>query len=108
MNLEQIAKEIGIGTDTLRSMYRSFLDHTEKDLKKIAEASEKGDMEALRSHAHHIKGAAINLELIELSERAKNLEYAAKNAEKDKIPTLRDRLISEFRKQEQTIGEMLG
>jgi len=107
MNLEQIAEEIGITADSLRSMYRSFLKNTENDLKEIEAASGTGDLKALRSHAHHIKGAANNLELTELGETARKLEYAAKNEEGEKIATLRKKLASAFRTQEQKIKEML-
>ncbi len=108
MNLEQIAEEIGISADSLRSMYRSFLENTERDLKEIEAASENGDLEALRSHAHHIKGAANNLELTELGEIAKELEYAAKNEESGKIASLKKKIVSSFRMQEQKIKGMLA
>lgn len=107
MDLEQTASDIGISVETLRKMYRSFLTAAEEDLGKITEAVSNHDAESLQSYAHHIKGAAINLELSEIGRSAGKLESAAKAGDGISIIRLHQELESAYRREAALIRKVL-
>jgi HPt (histidine-containing phosphotransfer) domain-containing protein len=88
MNLPELAAAIGIDAETLKSIFRRFIDKTPEDLENLGKSISKKDTGSIKSHAHHIKGAALNLELLILSDTAKQLEEAAQKSNWDIIPQL--------------------
>jgi HPt (histidine-containing phosphotransfer) domain-containing protein len=78
MNISAMAAELGLEEEDVRRMVRTFLDSTEEDLMRLGRAFSKGDTEKIGSIAHHIKGAASNLELREIVEAALGIEENAR------------------------------
>ncbi len=107
MEIEKIAAEIGISGDTLRSLYRSFLDSTPKDLAALKNGIAQQDPDIVTTSAHHIKGAAINLELLKLAEAAKILENSAKQGNWEELTRLFHELISSFKQEKEAIEKLL-
>jgi HPt (histidine-containing phosphotransfer) domain-containing protein len=77
MDISSIAEELGLEVDEVRGLVLTFLTSTEEDLLELAQAFSEGDAEKLGAVAHHIKGAAANLELNEIAEAAKGIEDKA-------------------------------
>ena len=79
MDIEGIAEELGLEAEDVRRLVLTFLESTEQDILLLGEAFSEGDAEKLRAAAHHIKGAAANLELNEIAEAAKEIEDKARS-----------------------------
>jgi HPt (histidine-containing phosphotransfer) domain-containing protein len=78
MDIAAMAAELGLEEEDVRGLVRTFLDSTEEDLVQLRRAYSEGDAEKLGSIAHHIKGAAANLELSEIAEAALAIEEIAR------------------------------
>ena len=107
MDLEKLADSIGIETETLKSILRRFMDQTPDDIDRLEKEISKEDAEAVRASAHHIKGAALNLELIELSDTAMQLENAAKKSDWTAIRQLISALRRAYKKEEVHLSKLL-
>jgi HPt (histidine-containing phosphotransfer) domain-containing protein len=78
MDIAALADEFGLEEEDVRRLVKTFLDSTEQDLVLLREAFSERDGEKLRATAHHIKGAAGNLELHEIAEAARKIEEKAR------------------------------
>jgi len=83
MNISVLAEELGLEEEDIRALVRIFLESTEQDLDQLARAYTSGDANLLRSTAHHIKGAAGNLEVNVVAAEALAMEQgvASENLE---------------------------
>jgi HPt (histidine-containing phosphotransfer) domain-containing protein len=77
-NWEAAAAQIGLAEIDFKRMVEIFVRETEADLKKLQQACDLGDSGETALTAHHIKGAALNLEFDQLAQAAKNLENEAR------------------------------
>ena len=68
-------------------LVRIFVKQTKADIQNLETAAAANDLEQVRQWAHHIKGAAANLELTALSEASRSLEMQAKMGIADEIPS---------------------
>jgi HPt (histidine-containing phosphotransfer) domain-containing protein len=107
MEIEKIAAEIGISGDTLRSLYRTFLESTPKDLAALEDGIARQDVNIVTTSAHHIKGAAINLELLKLAEKAKILENSAKPGNWAELTRLFHELTSAYKQEKEAVEKLL-
>jgi HPt (histidine-containing phosphotransfer) domain-containing protein len=78
MDIATLAEELGLEVQDVLRLIRTFLDSTEQDLVLLGQAFSDEDAEQLRAAAHHIKGAAGNLELSEIAEAALAIEEKAR------------------------------
>jgi HPt (histidine-containing phosphotransfer) domain-containing protein len=78
MDIERLSRELGFDRETTLRLLDSFVKSTEKDLAQLESAVAAGDAAGAGRAAHHIKGAAANLELAEIAEAAKAVEAAAR------------------------------
>ena len=76
-NWSAAAARIGLAEIDFKKMVEIFVRETEADLKKLQQACDLGDSGEIALTAHHIKGAALNMEFDELAQAAKNLENEA-------------------------------
>ncbi len=76
-NWEAAAAQIGLSEIDFKRMVEIFIRETEADLKKLQQACDLGDSEETALIAHHIKGAALNMEFDKLAQAAKKLENEA-------------------------------
>ncbi|MQY76751.1 MAG: hypothetical protein GH155_03895 [Spirochaeta sp.] len=77
-NWEASAAQIGLAEIVFKRMVEIFIRETEADLKKLEQSCDLGDSEEIVLTAHHIKGAALNMEFNKLAQAAKNLENEAR------------------------------
>ena len=77
-NWEAAAAQIGLPEADFRKMVELFIRETEADLKKLKQACDLGDCEETALTAHHIKGAALNMEFNKLAQAAESLENDAR------------------------------
>mgnify|MGYP006286837069 CR=1 len=107
MEIDKIAAEIGISADTLRSLYRNFLESTLKHLEDLEEGIRNVDPKDVKTTAHHIKGAAINLDLAGLAEKAKIIEDTAEQNNWEETKRLFSELKAQFQQEKETVLKLL-
>jgi len=96
MDLKQLAERLELEEDEFLEMMNLFIEVTESDLRKLQSAMEREELQEAVFAAHSIKGAAANLGLTGISEKAKRTEAA-----------LRDRQLDEAREAVRGIQEKL-
>jgi HPt (histidine-containing phosphotransfer) domain-containing protein len=77
-NWAAAAAQIGLGEKDYKKMVEIFVRETKSDLKKLHQSCLLGDSEETALSAHHIKGAALNMEFDIIVRAAKNLENEAR------------------------------
>jgi HPt (histidine-containing phosphotransfer) domain-containing protein len=77
MDLSILADELGLDGEGVLHLVRTFLKSTMQDLCALEQALTDRDAEAAARLAHHIKGAAANLELTVIAEAALAVEKSA-------------------------------
>lgn len=78
MDLARLSRQLGFDPDTTRSLVSTFVQATEEDLTGLERAVAAGDATGAGRAAHHVKGAAANLELTDIIEAAESVEAAAR------------------------------
>lgn len=96
IDMETAADEIGISLEAYRRLCSLFLETMEKDTAQLREALETEQREEIRSRAHHIKGAAANLEFTVLSLKAEEMQHAAHEKEMKQLRAMADGLFEEY------------
>ncbi|MFP4562180.1 MAG: Hpt domain-containing protein [Spirochaetia bacterium] len=86
--LEEKADEIGLGIETTKKLLEKFVDVTRLDLENLKDAAEEGEWARVRQTAHHIKGAAVNFNLTEITEAADRLETISEAPDQSRIAEL--------------------
>ncbi len=74
MNIQTAAEEIGISVDAYKRLCTLFIKNTDKDLSQLHTAIENKSMKTAADTAHHIKGAASNMDFSLLAKLAKDLQ----------------------------------
>jgi HPt (histidine-containing phosphotransfer) domain-containing protein len=96
MNIESMAVELGLEVEEVHRLVLTFLESTEQDILRLRRAFSEGDAEKLGDIAHHIKGAAANLELNAIAEAARGIEVKARSGVLEDpaapVQLIRDRL----------------
>jgi HPt (histidine-containing phosphotransfer) domain-containing protein len=77
MDITSLAEELGLEETDARRLVETFLEATEQDLLLLNRAMSDRDSERIRRTAHHIKGAASNLELSAVTAAALRIEETA-------------------------------
>ncbi|MDY7028151.1 MAG: Hpt domain-containing protein [Spirochaetota bacterium] len=96
IDIEAAADEIGISVDAYRRLCSLFLETMQKDTARLREALETEQREEILSRAHHIKGAAANLEFTVLSVKAEEMQHAAHGEEMKQLRAMADGLFEEY------------
>lgn len=91
MDLSKTAEEIGISVESYKRLYSIFLVNTDKDIVKLRAALRDHSLQTAADLAHHIKGAASNMDLFELASEAQSLQLKALQK-----PENRDDLLDHF------------
>ena len=73
------ADEIGIDVNTLANLYRLFIEQTEIDIRQLEEAISIKEIRKVKEIGHSIKGSSLNLELIDFSNMAGDIEIFAED-----------------------------
>ncbi|MBM4349460.1 MAG: Hpt domain-containing protein [Deltaproteobacteria bacterium] len=78
MDFGALAKDFEMEKDEFLEILNLFLESSYDDLKKLQSAIDEEDSLKAAHAAHSIKGAAMNLGLLEIYELAKSIERSAK------------------------------
>jgi HPt (histidine-containing phosphotransfer) domain-containing protein len=74
MDIKNLSEELGLEENDVLRLVRTFIDSTEQDLLLLAQAIADHDADQVRKLAHHIKGAASNLELNDIADATRTIE----------------------------------
>jgi HPt (histidine-containing phosphotransfer) domain-containing protein len=74
MDIKNLAEELGLEENDVLRFVRTFIETTEQDLLPLAQAIADQDADQVKKLAHHIKGAASNLELTDIADAARTIE----------------------------------
>jgi len=77
LDMETMAKEIGLKVKHIPILVGSFLEESTAILTRLEDAIATKDYSAIYQNAHSIKGSAGNLRFNEIYEMAKSMEHAA-------------------------------
>ena len=78
MKLKELAENLEMGVDEFLEMIELFLETSASDLNQWQSGIDEKDGKKVMIAAHSIKGAAVNLGLLEIYEVAKNTEMEAR------------------------------
>lgn len=98
MDLNIIAEEIGISVESYKRLCRIFLDATDQDIEKLKYAFLDMRLQDAADLAHHIKGAASNMDFDEMATTAKNLQLKTLERPRDteELLTHYERLVTMY------------
>ena len=98
MNIPQRAKELDLEEEEYRSLLRLFLRSSRQIVDDLERALEQNETEATTKAAHKLKGAALNLDFLEIAAQARQLENQAKSGNVEGgtiiLSSIRDRLFA--------------
>lgn len=77
---EEMASNIGLNVKHIPILIDSFISESNGAITKLQDAIQEKDYDAIRQHAHFIKGSAGNLKFDEIYEMSKEIEKEATNA----------------------------
>ncbi len=101
------ADQIGISEEAYKKLCSLFLRTMEEDTAGLREALAAEQREDIRSRAHHIKGAAANLDFMTLSIKADELQKVADDEDMEQLRSKADLLLGEYKKIQTEIEEIL-
>lgn len=87
-SLREKAEEIGLDSATTKTLIEKFVELTAEDIRLLKDAVEKGEWVRMREISHHIKGAAVNLNLTEIREIGERIEALEGAPEQSRIAEL--------------------
>ena len=85
MNFRELAENLDLEEDEYLELIEIFVETGMSDLDKLQSAVGEGDTEKAANVAHSLKGAAVNLGLMELHKVAKEIEEKARNDRMERI-----------------------
>ena len=89
MDIKNLAEELSLEENDARRLVRTFIERTEQDLLLLEQAIADKDADLVRRLAHHIKGAASNLELSDIAEAMRTIEEKGRsNSVEDTEPEI--------------------
>jgi HPt (histidine-containing phosphotransfer) domain-containing protein len=107
MDIHKQAEEMGISPESFKKLCKTFLKTVDSSVESLSSAIEAGDCSEIAHSAHHIKGAAINLNFMNISSVAQHIEEEAKLGNSEALSWDLDRLKTEISTIRQEIHENL-
>jgi HPt (histidine-containing phosphotransfer) domain-containing protein len=104
MDVTGLAENLGLDEETTRQLLQTFIKATAGELVKLGQAMAKGETAQVAELAHHIKGAAANLELETMRAAALKLELWAKAGSLESGETVSQTLTAELSALKTAIG----
>ena len=83
LNFDEMAASIGLKAKHIPMLVGSFLDESNSIANSLEDAVNSNDFEAIKTHAHSIKGSAGNLKFNEIYEMARDMELSAGDLKSD-------------------------
>ena len=81
ISISNLAQSLGLEIQDYRSLVELVLQTTADDLQKLDSAITERDTSLVSQTAHHIKGAAVNLELQAIAADARKVERCAEQSD---------------------------
>jgi HPt (histidine-containing phosphotransfer) domain-containing protein len=111
MNIAELAEYLSLEKEECLEIMGLFVETGMDDLKKLACAIERGDVKQAAMAAHAVKGAAANLRLLDISEKARQIEISIYQGQwheraRESLQFLQDGLISiaeDLRRQQEPV-----
>jgi len=97
---ERLARELELEPATAAALAENFLRATRDDLRKLQAAVLAGDARLVAALAHHVKGAAANLEVESIRSRCESLERQARTGDLARAGELLSGIGAEVRRLE--------
>ena len=97
-NWKTAATQLGLSEIDFRRMVEIFIRETTADLEKLQQACDLGNSEETALTAHHIKGAALNMEFDQLGQAAEKLENEARQGKLESAARFRAIIEAELAK----------
>ena len=82
--------------DVVARVVKSFLEKVEGQVPVMKKALQSGDLEQLRGEAHSIKGGGLNLQVLKLGNKAKELEDASREGRQEDAEGILTELLELF------------
>jgi HPt (histidine-containing phosphotransfer) domain-containing protein len=96
--INEIADERGIDEEDVYEILELFLDYTQtEDLVTLKAALEQGNHALARERAHSIKGAALNLKLVQIASLARDVEKKCDASDVEGIDDLLNAITQQLR-----------
>jgi HPt (histidine-containing phosphotransfer) domain-containing protein len=83
MDIKKMAEDLEMESGQFMDLLKLFLDQSNSDLERLEDAVKTGDNRGFAEISHSIKGAAVNLGIIDVYEIAKNMESRCKEGTLD-------------------------
>ncbi|MBF0559186.1 MAG: Hpt domain-containing protein, partial [Nitrospirae bacterium] len=77
LNIEEVVKDFGGDKNMVLRIICEFIDTINAQVTKMRDAIDKGEFDTVRKEAHSIKGGSANINAMDLSRVASELEQAA-------------------------------
>lgn len=81
LSIEESARKLGLEEEEVLELMGDFVTYARDDLQLLGQAIGNEDHDTVAKKAHSIKGAALNLQLDEISSAARELEFMGKNGD---------------------------
>jgi len=107
IDFKAAADEIGISPEAYKRLCALFLETMKEDTEKLVQAVSSGSRDEIHGSAHHIKGAAANLDFELLSARAEEIQHGAREQDMSVLKQKVDQLLAEYRSVKSEIEEIL-
>ena len=98
--VERLVRDLELEPGSAAALAASFLRATREDLKKLQAAAQAGDARGVAAVAHHVKGAAANLEVEPIRSRSEALERRARAGDLATAAELLSEIGAELRRLE--------
>ncbi|MFW6368433.1 MAG: Hpt domain-containing protein [Spirochaetota bacterium] len=95
----------GHSEETISEVFELLQDRIPLFIDSIEQARASGELSAMMSQAHAAKGVLNTIQLHELAEQARNLEYAAKAGEAEKVTTIASTFVNSLRRLDDTLND---
>ena len=79
MDLKGLSKRLGLDESEYKTLIELFVETSMSDLEKLQSCIETANAEEAAAIAHSLRGAALNLDLLEICEIAKQIEITVRD-----------------------------
>lgn len=94
--IDDAADSLGLDREEVCEFMADFLEIAREDVAALRSATREEHMAVIRSRAHSVKGAALNLSLREIGDTALELEDKAKSNDPSEMADLVERLAGQL------------
>ena len=105
LDKEKILKELGFEDAFIKELFDLYLKDAAETIGKLEAAITAGDIDAVKSLGHSLKGSSGNLRITEVQQKALAVEMEAKGAKDTQVFL---RLLGELKVQQQELEKIVA